>query len=127
MYIEKISADFDVDYYDAMELYFDDMEMWTDYYSGERVSGFHPSWERLYGSDRPPVLMPEQRAFLKDLSKRDLPGDRTSLQPDPRKSANPFDIREPDLKLQAALLKRTPALAEQLIVSAGRDPRMFGL
>lgn len=41
--------------------------------------------------------------------------------------ANPFDLKTPDLKLQAALLDRSPALAEQLIVSAGRDPRLFGL
>ncbi|EAV43107.1 Mannosyl-glycoprotein endo-beta-N-acetylglucosamidase [Stappia aggregata IAM 12614] len=40
---------------------------------------------------------------------------------------NPFDLKNPNLKLQALLLEKSPALAERLIVSAGRDPRLFGL
>ncbi|QFS98692.1 hypothetical protein FIV06_14790 [Labrenzia sp. THAF191b] len=40
---------------------------------------------------------------------------------------NPFDVKTPDLKLQAALLERSPVLAKQLIISARRDPKMFGL
>ncbi|ASP33812.1 glycoside hydrolase family 73 protein [Labrenzia sp. VG12] len=40
---------------------------------------------------------------------------------------NPFDLKQPDLRLQAALIESAPALAEQLIFAAGRDPRLFGL
>ncbi|POF29600.1 hypothetical protein CLV41_10823 [Roseibium marinum] len=41
--------------------------------------------------------------------------------------ANPFDKGNPNLRLQSELLESNPARARQLIVSAGRDPRMFGL
>jgi len=46
IYIEKMVNEFDVDYYDAAKLFFSDEKMWKGYYTGKRVSGFHPSWER---------------------------------------------------------------------------------
>jgi len=46
---------------------------------------------------------------------------------DARIAENPFDMQNQGLKLQATMLKRNPGLAERLILSAGRDPRMFGL
>ncbi|MBN9671699.1 hypothetical protein [Roseibium aggregatum] len=52
---------------------------------------------------------------------------QVSIEPDRGVLANPFDLRNQDLKLQATMLKRNPGLAERLILSAGRDPRMFGL
>ncbi|WFE91592.1 hypothetical protein K1718_09600 [Roseibium porphyridii] len=126
-FIEKISEEFEIDYYDAMELYFDNEDHWEDYYAGKRVSGFHPSWERTFGKTEPPVFTPEQRDFLKQrdsvtTEKRNV---RTKQSSDKR--TNPFELDTQDLRLQAALLERTPILAEQLIVSAGRDPRLFGL
>lgn len=41
--------------------------------------------------------------------------------------ANPFESSAPDLKRQSELLESNPARARQLIVSAGRDPRLFNL
>ncbi|MDN3720129.1 hypothetical protein QW131_15330 [Roseibium salinum] len=40
---------------------------------------------------------------------------------------NPFDTDNPNLKRQSELLESNPARARQLIVSAGRDPRLFRL
>ncbi|MHA7777408.1 hypothetical protein [Roseibium sp. M-1] len=42
-------------------------------------------------------------------------------------ASNPFNLKTTDLKLQATLLERSPALAQQLILAAGREPRLFGL
>jgi len=41
--------------------------------------------------------------------------------------ANPFDRDNPNLKMQSELLESNPSRARQLIVSAGRDPRLFRL
>jgi len=54
----------------------------------------------------------------------DLHVNRTPI---PAVEPNPFSLKKPKLKRQAELLERSPLLAKQLIVSAGRDPRMFGL
>lgn len=51
---------------------------------------------------------------------------RSMLQPDNLKNANPFDVRKPDLKQQAFLLDHQPTKAKQLILSAGRNPELFG-
>jgi len=40
-------------------------------------------------------------------------------------SANPFDNDSIDLKQQSDLLDRNPARARQMILAAGRDPKMF--
>ncbi|MET1411668.1 hypothetical protein ABVF61_05340 [Roseibium sp. HPY-6] len=39
--------------------------------------------------------------------------------------ANPFDNNSIDLKQQSELLDRNPARARQMILAAGRDPKMF--
>ncbi|GAB2183754.1 hypothetical protein LAB1_10630 [Roseibium sp. LAB1] len=39
--------------------------------------------------------------------------------------ANPFDVKRPDLKKQAEMLDRNPAVARKLILAAGRDPELF--
>jgi len=52
---------------------------------------------------------------------------RLAGQEHPAIKSNPFDLKQPDLRLQAALIERSPALAAQLILSAGRKPRLFGL
>lgn len=41
--------------------------------------------------------------------------------------ANPFDADTPDLKGQSDLLERNPARARQLVLAAGRDPKLFRL
>jgi len=46
---------------------------------------------------------------------------------DAGRGANPFDTGAPDLRLQSELLERNPARARQLILSAGRDPGLFGV
>jgi len=40
---------------------------------------------------------------------------------------NPFQLDRPSLEHQAMLLDRNPAKAKQLILQAGRDPKLFGL
>ncbi|TYC55671.1 hypothetical protein FMN50_11540 [Rhodobacterales bacterium] len=40
---------------------------------------------------------------------------------------NPFEKDNPDLRQQSELLERSPERTRQLIASAGRDPRLFGL
>lgn len=41
--------------------------------------------------------------------------------------SNPFDTGNPDLRRQSELLESNPARARQMIVSAGRDPKLFRL
>jgi len=40
---------------------------------------------------------------------------------------NPFETGNPDLRQQSDLLENSPLRARQMIVAAGRDPRLFGL
>ncbi|MEO1028871.1 MAG: glucosaminidase domain-containing protein [Pseudomonadota bacterium] len=40
---------------------------------------------------------------------------------------NPFDLDKPDLNPQAQLIQENPVRARQLILEAGRDPKMFRL
>jgi len=40
---------------------------------------------------------------------------------------NPFESGNPDLRQQSQLLESNPLRARQMIVAAGRDPRLFGL
>ncbi|MBG6163663.1 MAG: cell wall hydrolase [Roseibium album] len=51
-------------------------------------------------------------------------------KPDRRASAfpsgfNPFDLENPDLERQAEVLERNPIRARQMILAAGRDPKLF--
>jgi|GEM_PF-6614691 len=41
-------------------------------------------------------------------------------------SLNPFDLNKTDLSRQAQLIKENPVRARQLILDAGRDPKLFG-
>ncbi len=41
--------------------------------------------------------------------------------------AQPFENGNPDLRQQSDLLENSPLRARQMIVAAGRDPRLFGL
>ncbi|QFS98693.1 hypothetical protein FIV06_14795 [Labrenzia sp. THAF191b] len=40
---------------------------------------------------------------------------------------NPSETGNPDLRQQSDLLENSPLRARQMIVAAGRDPRLFGL
>lgn len=44
-----------------------------------------------------------------------------------RSNQNPFFLEKSDLREQDQLLESNPLLARQMIVAAGRDPRLFGL
>lgn len=43
------------------------------------------------------------------------------------RTANPFDLKRPNLKMQAELLETSPVLAKRLIAAAGRNPALFRL
>ncbi|MEM9632998.1 MAG: hypothetical protein AAGA50_16825 [Pseudomonadota bacterium] len=43
------------------------------------------------------------------------------------KSANPFNLRNPNLKLQADMIERNPVMAKRMILAEKRDPKLFGL
>jgi hypothetical protein len=63
-------------------------------------------------------------AFIHDKA---LAEDSLSGSADTSDGRNPFDRLTPDLRRQSALLESNPARAKQLIVSAGRDPKLFSL
>jgi len=63
-------------------------------------------------------------AFVHDKA---LAEDSLSGSADVSGEVNPFDASAPDLKGQSELLERNPARARQLIVAAGRDPKLFNL
>jgi len=39
---------------------------------------------------------------------------------------NPFDLNKPKLKQQSELIERNPMRAREMILAAGRDPKLFG-
>jgi hypothetical protein len=153
---EKMSEEFDISFDDALRIYDEHPEFYNELFKPlekgfseeilEAVTGERRTKSKLPDYLVEPVRKRAQRLLHPDVGDNVVPVAKprksgapfTGKVPVPRvkpssaKNAanmadNPFNVDNADLNRQAKLIDLAPSRARQMIVAAGRDPRLFGL